>query len=189
MAASGRTDFSTDVESTERQELRNRWVLWKELDLVGCRYTSAEEKKEADVDQYDFEVELTDGSIKRFDFKNWENVPQNKIVVETDHDVRENVDGWIDYGPDHWDYLVGVWHTEDVYSYIILHGRKLRAWWYNIQKTGSPRYRKRLNDTTYVNGRVRNRSAFCFVPIEDIPEEVIMVHRRQTQVDEWGVGL
>jgi hypothetical protein len=183
-----RTRFKDDFEISDLQKMRNRWVLWREFDLIETRKTTAEEKKEG-VDQFDFEATTSDDTTHRFEFKNWENVPLDKIVIETDHDVHNpKDDGWIWYGPDHWDWLVGVWHKQRNYSYVILDGEALRAWWQEVKIDAkkSAMYRTRTNKQTWKNGMPRNQSGYVLVSIEDLPDRVVKCHRRQTTIDNWG---
>jgi len=183
-----RTDFEDDFNITDLQKMRNRWVLWREFDLIETRKTTAEEKKQG-VDRFDFEATTSEKTTERFEFKNWEKVPEDHVVIETDHEVRNSKDdGWIWYGPDHWDWLVGVWHKKKNYSYVILDGKALRAWWQEVKITPEKRcmYRKQKNKQTWKDGQPRNRSAYVKVPIEDLPKRVVKCHRRQTSIDNWG---
>jgi hypothetical protein len=183
-----RTRFEDDFKISDLQKMRNRWVLWREFDLIETRKTTAEEKKDG-VDQFDFEATTSDDTTHRFEFKNWENVPLDKIVIETDHDVHSpKDDGWIWYGPDHWDWLVGVWHKQRNYSYVILDGEALRAWWQEVKIDAKKNamYRTRTNKQTWKNGRPRNQSGYVMVPIDELPDRVVKCHRRQTTIDNWG---
>lgn len=179
------TQFESDFKQSEKQELRNYWVVLQEFPILEFTYINNEEKRKGK-DKYDFEiVNSTTGSRETIDFKNWKKVPREKIVIETKHDINEDVDGWIWYGE--FDWLAAIWHNDKNYNYIILDFRALRAWWNEIQldPEKKAKYKLRTNKPTKRNGVITNQSEYALVPINEIPESIIKSHKKQFSIDEF----
>jgi hypothetical protein len=171
--------FMEDLDWSRSEEVRrkNISIILRHFPIKRWDDIEINERKESN----DFEMELIDGDIKKVEFKNYRvGTPWNKICIEIYTDVKTKKKGWA-FNLEA-DYIVFVWHGKFRECYLLADGKKLAEWWNENYK----KYEERLNRPS-TNGKHIWQSSYAWVPINDLPINVVLVHKSfQDLNDAWG---
>jgi len=167
--------FSNSIEITKR----NHHIIALNFDLKKVDFI----EQEAIKGKTDCIIQLRNGKKIKLEFKNYRKGSSNSVVLEIYHDIkdswRENEItekngkfGWTFYlKRNDIDYVIFTSHGKKKLCYLILKAKELEEWWRNNIYNYKDSWRE--NKVTEKNGKFRNQSSYCYVPIKDFPKDMI----------------
>ncbi len=164
-----KVDFFEDIKYATLDYIRRRNYQTIIKNFPVKKFDSPEQENSKD--DYDFSCELNDGTKLKIEFKNRRigNI-YGDIALEVYHDYTRKFGGCIfNLIKNEVDYYIYTWHEKPKRGYIIFKAKELESWWRDNHQS----YEQKINKQTYEEGKFRNQSSWCAVPIKDIPEEII----------------
>jgi len=173
-------DFEEDSKWTISDPIKkkNYQIVLKNFSVK--KFDAIEQENKRDIN--DFNCELTDGTKLKLEFKNRRlGAICSDMALEVHNDYNKKTDGCVfKLIKNNIDYYIYTWHGKKKACYIILKARELEKWW----RKNYSKYPLRLNKPTIKDGMTW-QSSYCFVPIKDIPKEIVYKHETFIDLNDF----
>ena len=175
------TSFQNDLGLSLEEQIKRRNYQTVILNFPVKKFDAIEQEGKKDANDYN--CELNDGTKLKIEFKNRrEGANANFMCLEVHNNIQSKVVGWtFKLIRDKTDYVICTWHGKEKPRYIILKARELELWWREHYKD----YKLNLNKPTIWGDR-KWTSSYCFVPIKDIPNEIIFKKDIMPKLCDYG---